>query len=90
MVMLVIATAGPSVLGGFLVGRWPVAFIAPTIWALYILGLTQEWWGYGVGDGWQDGLIVGAAAAAGGAATGVLVRRAAHRNTDEALREGIS
>ncbi len=87
MLMLVIATAVPSALGGFLVGRLLVAFIAPGIWALYMLGLTQEWWGYGVGDGWQYGLIVGVAAAGAGAATGVLVRRAVYRGTDETLRE---
>ena len=74
MVMLVIATAVPSALGGFLVGRRLAMFVSPAIWALYILGLTQDWWGHGVGDGWQYGLVVGAAAAAGGAATGVLVR----------------
>jgi hypothetical protein len=75
MTMLVIVTAVPSALVGFLVGRWPAVFVAPAIWALYILGLTQDWWVYGVGDGWHYGLIVGAAAAAGGAATGVLGRR---------------
>jgi len=84
MLMLVMATAVPSALGGFLVGRWAVAVIAPASWALYPLGLTQDWWGYGVGDGWQYGLIVGVVTAAVGAATGVFVRRAAHRTTDEA------
>ena len=79
MLMLVIATAVPSALGGFLVGRWVAVFSAPAIWTLYILGLTQNWWGYGVGDGWQYGLAVGAAAAAGAAAMGVLTRRRMYR-----------
>jgi hypothetical protein len=87
MLMLVMVVGLSSVLGGFLFGRWPVALIAPAIWAFYVLGLAQDWWAYGVGDGWQYALIVGAAAAAAGTATGVLVRRAVHRDTDEPLRE---
>jgi hypothetical protein len=79
MLMLVTVLALPSALVGFIVGRWPAAFVAPGIWALYILGLTRHWWGYGVGDGWQFALVVGAAAAAVGAATGVLARRARYR-----------
>jgi hypothetical protein len=87
MLVLVIVAGLSSVLGGFLVGRWPVALIAPAIWSCYMLGLTQNRWGHGVGDGWRYALIVGATAAAAGAATAVLVRRAVHRGTDQILRE---
>ncbi len=86
MLVLVIIVGLSSVLGGFLVGRRSVAFVAPAVWALFMLGLTQDWWGHGVGDGWQYVLIVGAAVAAAGAATGVIVRGAMHCRTDGTLR----
>jgi hypothetical protein len=89
MFMLVIIVGLSSVIGGFLVGRRPLVFIAPAVWALFMLGLTQAWWGH-VGDGWQYALVIGAATAAAGAATGVLVRRATHPRRDGTLREGIS
>jgi hypothetical protein len=86
MLVLVLVVGLSSVLGGFLVGRWPVALIAPAIWAFYVLGLVQNWWAHGVGDGWQYTLIGGTAAAAAGTATGVLVRRAVDRGTDEPVQ----
>lgn len=87
MLVLVIVVGFSSGLGGFLVGRWPVVLIAPAMWAFYVLGLAQDWWAYGIGDGWQYTLIVGAATAAAGTAIGVLVRRAVNRDLDETLRE---
>ena len=86
MVMLVIVVGVSSVIGGFLVGRRCVAFVAPAVWALFMLGLTQDWWGHGVGDGWRYALVVGTAVAAAGAATGVIARRAMPRRTDGTLR----
>jgi hypothetical protein len=86
MLVLVIIVGLSSVLGGFLVGRRSVVFVAPAVWALFMLGPTQDWGGHGVGDGWQYALIVGAAVAAAGAATGVTVHGAMHRRTDGPLR----
>ncbi|MDP9285981.1 MAG: hypothetical protein M3P41_13660 [Actinomycetota bacterium] len=86
MLVLVMVVGVSSVIGAFLVGRRSVAFVAPAVWALFMLGLTQDWWGHGVGDGWQYALVVGAAVVAAGAATGVIVRRAMPRRTDGTLR----
>jgi hypothetical protein len=64
---------------GFAIPRW---FAVPAVSALvplYMLGLSQGWWGTGVGDGWQYGLAIGIAVAAIGAAAGVLARRSKQR-----------
>lgn len=65
-----------AAVAGAIVGRWIVIAPAVAIWALYFAGLKQEWWGSGVGDGWQAALVIGAGAAAIGSVVGVLIGRA--------------
>ena len=79
MLLLVLITALPSAFASFLIGRWPVAFAAPAAWILFVLGRKADWWGHGVGDGWEYALLAGAVVAAAGAASGVLTRRAMYR-----------
>jgi hypothetical protein len=43
---------------GLLVGRWTALAFPLVGWPLYFLGLTEGWWGYGVGDGWQYGAVM--------------------------------
>jgi hypothetical protein len=38
--------------------RWPALLVPLVAWPMYFLGLEREWWGYGVGDGWQLGASV--------------------------------
>lgn len=42
-------------LSGVVVGRWWALLIPLAVWPTYFLGLTQGWWLYGVGDGWEYG-----------------------------------
>jgi hypothetical protein len=79
VLLLVLITALPSAFAGFLIGRWPVAFVAPAAWVLFVLGEKSDWWGHGVGDGWEYALLLGAVVAASSAATGILARRGLHR-----------
>jgi hypothetical protein len=38
---------------GFLDGRWSVLVPAAVAVPLYVLGRAEDWWGHGVGDGWE-------------------------------------
>lgn len=60
---------------GFLIARWAVVAVLAAAWPLWFLGLRQDWWGHGVGDGWQVILVSGTLAAAVAGAVGVFVRR---------------
>jgi hypothetical protein len=60
---------------GFLIGRWAIVIVLAAAWPVYFLGLHQEWWGHGVGDGWQWILIVGTLVATAAGAAGVFARR---------------
>jgi hypothetical protein len=42
-------------LAGGLIGRWWTLAIPVVVWPIWFLGLAREWWGYGMGDGWQYG-----------------------------------
>jgi hypothetical protein len=75
IVLAVLALAAAAVLG-FAIGRWPAVVLAAAAWPLYVLGRKAEWWGNGVGEGWQVALVVGAVLAFVGAVAGVLARRA--------------
>jgi len=81
VVVLIVVIAAASVAIGFAVGRWAIPVVLSAGWLLYVLGRKEEWWGSGVGDGWQVALVVGAllAAVAGGA--GVFARRRINRPT---------
>lgn len=73
---LVIGVA--AAIAGAIVGRWIIAAGAVGVWVLYFAGLKQEWWGSGVGDGWEAALLIGAGAAALGSILGILIGRAIH------------
>ena len=52
VVALAAVTIAPAIVSLFL-GR-PWLLLVPLLgWPLFFLGLSMEWWGYGVGDGWQ-------------------------------------
>ena len=52
LVALAAFTIAPTIASLFL-GR-PLLLVFPLLgWPLFFLGLYMEWWGYGVGDGWQ-------------------------------------
>lgn len=65
-----------AAIAGAIVARWIIIAAAVAVWALYFAGLKQDWWGSGVGDGWEAALVIGAGAAALGALVGVLIGRA--------------
>ena len=50
-------------LAGVVIRRWAAVALPMIGWPLFYLGLDEGWWGYGLGDGWQDvavwALIVG-------------------------------
>jgi hypothetical protein len=45
-------------LSGALIGRWWALFIPFIVWPIFFLGVRQEWWGNGLGDGWQFGFLL--------------------------------
>lgn len=42
-----------SVVGGLLLRRWEAVLVPVLLVPLYYVGLKSDWWGDGVGDGWQ-------------------------------------
>ena len=61
---------------GDLMRRW-LALICPMIgWPLFYAGLTQHWWGYGTGDGWQFVAAVATLAGVGSTALFISLGRA--------------
>jgi hypothetical protein len=79
VVVLVIVIATASVVIGFVIGRWTIPIVLAGAWLLYVIGRKQEWWGSGVGDGWQVALVVGTVLAAVAGAVGVLARHKVRR-----------
>jgi hypothetical protein len=75
MIPLVLIAAG-AFAAGAVVGRWRVAIVVSSGWALFVLGLERGWWGSGVGDGWVWMLGAGIAVVAAAAAVGVAAHRA--------------
>ncbi len=45
-------------LSGVLIGRWSALLIPLVVWPTYFFGVAHEWWGYGLGDGWQFGFLL--------------------------------
>jgi hypothetical protein len=80
LVFLIIVGAA-SIAIGFLIGRWAIVVILAAAWPLYFLGLNKDWWGHGVGDGWQAILVWGTVAATVAGAAGVLARRRIAQST---------
>jgi hypothetical protein len=74
VVVLIIVIAAASVVIGFASGRWAIPLVVAAAWLLYVVGRKQEWWGTGVGDGWQVALIVGTVVAALAGEAGVFAR----------------
>jgi hypothetical protein len=72
---LVFVVAALGVLG-FVSGRsWML--LAPLFAVpVFYLGLDREWWGYGLGDGWQYAMFGVLAIAVVATAAGVILRRA--------------
>lgn len=75
MLVFLILVLAVAIAIGFLSGRWAVVAVLAAAWPLYFLGLHQEWWGHGVGDGWQVILVTGTFVAVVAGAVGVLARR---------------
>jgi hypothetical protein len=59
--------------------RWTVVPLLVAAWPVYVLGLRWDWWGNGVGDGWERALAVGTLSAAAGAVAGVLLGKTLRR-----------
>ena len=75
MLVFLILVVAVAIAIGFFIGRWAIVIVLAGAWPLYFLGLNQDWWGHGVGDGWQAILVVGTIAATVAGAAGVLARR---------------
>jgi hypothetical protein len=50
---LLVAVIIVSVVGGLLLRRWEAIAVPAVLVPLYYVGLKSDWWGNGVGDGWQ-------------------------------------
>ncbi|MGH3040667.1 MAG: hypothetical protein ACRDNG_02820 [Gaiellaceae bacterium] len=60
---------------GFAVNRWWTLVLPLATWPIYYHGLRTEWWGSGVGDGWQDWRTFAIAASVLATLLGIGVRR---------------
>ena len=57
------------------VGRWWLLILPLVAWPLQFVGRHEGWWGSGLGDGWQAGLIIGAAVGVAVCLLGMILRR---------------
>jgi hypothetical protein len=60
---------------GAAVRRWFVVLLPMVGWPLFYVGLAGEWWGYGVGDGWQFVAVLFTAIGTAATALAVLLGR---------------
>jgi len=72
---LVLVVSALGVLG-FLAGRWWMLLAPFFAVPAFYLGLDREWWGYGLGDGWQYAMFAVLTIAVLATAAGVALRRA--------------
>ena len=75
IVVLLVALVGL----GTLVGRWWVLAVPVPVWATFYLGLSERWWGSGVGDSWQVAALGVTALGVACTGVGVAVGRAFRR-----------
>lgn len=75
-IAVIAVTAVLAAASAYLLPRLLAPILAILVWPVYFLGLVQEWWGHGVGDGWEISLVALTAAAVLGSGIGVLARRA--------------
>lgn len=62
-------------LSAAVVGRWWTLLIPLAVWPTYFLGLTEGWWLYGVGDGWEYGAAAITVLSVGSVAIAVSLRK---------------
>ncbi len=66
-------------LAAFVIGRtWSLVLPLPVVPAFY-LGLDRQWWGDGLGDGWQFAFVLALALGVAATAVGVAGRALLHR-----------
>jgi hypothetical protein len=53
-VVVVLLFVGVALAAAVIGRRWTLA-LPLIVWPIWFLGLAQDWWGYGMGDGWQYG-----------------------------------
>jgi hypothetical protein len=66
-------------LAGVLVGRWWVLIVPFAVVPLLYYGTLQGWWGYGLGDAWQVGMMFFLTFALVTTAAAIMLRRIARR-----------
>jgi hypothetical protein len=71
-----------SALIGFVVRRWWAVLVPIAAFGLFYAGLNAEWWGNGVGDGWQYVMAFFMVLGALAAGIGVLARTVARRRAE--------
>jgi hypothetical protein len=71
MEAVVIALFVLLALSGVVIGRWWTLILPIVVWPVYFLGLARDWWGHGMGDGWQYGAVMIVAASVTLTALGV-------------------
>jgi hypothetical protein len=59
---------------GAVSGRWWTIGLPLVAWPIWFLGLSQDWWGYGLGDGWQYGAVLLTAVSVASVAAALVIR----------------
>ncbi|MGH9893453.1 MAG: hypothetical protein ACREA0_15985 [bacterium] len=57
-----------------LVGRWWIGVLPVIGWPLFFLGLNLGWWGYGVGDFWEQAMVLYMSVGVAAVTVGLLFR----------------
>ena len=90
-VVILVAILVASAVIAFAFGRWWTLAVPIAAVSVFYVGLNAEWWGYGLGDGWQFAvaLVMGVgvlAAALGLIARAVMSRRSGDRRVARGSR----
>jgi hypothetical protein len=56
--VVVVALLALFPLVGAVIGHWWTIGLPLVAWPIWFLGLARDWWGYGLGDGWQYGAVL--------------------------------
>lgn len=86
--MGIVLYAALAALVGLVAGRWWAVGVPPSVGAVWVLGVSRDVWGAGLGDYWELAFAVVVTASTVATIIGVLMRKAWSRRRVRASAKG--